>query len=285
MVWPSATLTVRVSGVFDVAVDGRVGDRGRQARAAASDVAAQGSRRPRPAARRARCSRPSWPREADRLAATRGRPEGVAPLLAVASLYDEVPPGLVERIVRETADAKGTDPLVAAQAAYPGRAHGGRPAATASAPPSRHAAAAADGRDSRPPGFVTHFCGRRAVRRRPLELRRGSSRPSATRAARSGAPLRRQGARGLLALGRRRRAPGGALSRRAAAPRSADGGLRERRSSTRSRARRRRCGSARRGRSRSGSTARWPMRATWCAARRSIRTPSACGCAAAGTGS
>jgi hypothetical protein len=35
----------------------------------------------------------------------------------VASLYEDVPPGLVERIVRETADAKGTDPLVAAQAA------------------------------------------------------------------------------------------------------------------------------------------------------------------------
>ena len=40
------------------------------------------------------------------------------PLLAVASFYGEVPPGLVERIVRDTADAKATDPLVAAQAAY-----------------------------------------------------------------------------------------------------------------------------------------------------------------------
>ena len=55
--------------------------------------------------------------EAARLAATRGKPEGIVPLLDVASLYEDVPPGLVERLVRETADAKGTDPLVAAHAA------------------------------------------------------------------------------------------------------------------------------------------------------------------------
>ena len=55
--------------------------------------------------------------ESARLLATRGKPDGIVPLLAVAALYEEVPPGLVERVLRETADAKGTDPLVAAQAA------------------------------------------------------------------------------------------------------------------------------------------------------------------------
>jgi transglutaminase-like putative cysteine protease/tetratricopeptide (TPR) repeat protein len=56
---------------------------------------------------------------ARRLAATRDRPEGVASLFAVASLYDELPPGRVERVLRQTVvDAPGVDPLVAAQASY-----------------------------------------------------------------------------------------------------------------------------------------------------------------------
>ena len=56
---------------------------------------------------------------AERLATTRDRPEGVAALFAVAALYDELPPGRVERVLRETVvEAKGVEPLVAAQASY-----------------------------------------------------------------------------------------------------------------------------------------------------------------------
>src|SRR6185503_12076604 len=56
--------------------------------------------------------------EAERLSASRRRPEAVAPLLAVAALYDAVPPGDIDRILAEVVEAKDTDPLVAAQAAF-----------------------------------------------------------------------------------------------------------------------------------------------------------------------
>jgi hypothetical protein len=94
MVVRSATLAVRVCGVFLSMV------------AAAEARAAPG----------ATLFEADLAGEAVRLAATRGKPEGIVPLLAAASLYEDVPPGLVERLVRETADAKGTDPLIAAQA-------------------------------------------------------------------------------------------------------------------------------------------------------------------------
>ncbi|HET6150552.1 MAG TPA: DUF3857 domain-containing protein [Polyangia bacterium] len=56
--------------------------------------------------------------EAERLSASRRRPAAVAPLLAVAALYDAVPPGDIDRILAEVVEAKETDPLVAAQAAF-----------------------------------------------------------------------------------------------------------------------------------------------------------------------
>jgi hypothetical protein len=57
-------------------------------------------------------------RQSARLRALRGRPEAAAPLAALAALYDDVPDGAVEAVLREVADAAGTDPLVAAQASY-----------------------------------------------------------------------------------------------------------------------------------------------------------------------
>src|SRR5437868_3028197 len=104
MVLRSATLAVRVCGVFLSIV-------------AAADARAASGTGAAAAAAGGTLFEPELDAEAARLAATRGKPEGIVPLLAVASLYEEVPPGLVERILRETADAKGTDPLVAAQAA------------------------------------------------------------------------------------------------------------------------------------------------------------------------
>src|SRR3954453_1514826 len=98
MVVRSATLAVRVCGVFLSMV-----------------AAAEARAAPAPAAG-ATLFEADLAGEAVRLAATRGKPEGIVPLLAAASLYEDVPPGLVERLVRETADAKGTDPLIAAQA-------------------------------------------------------------------------------------------------------------------------------------------------------------------------
>ncbi len=103
MVLRSATLAVRVCGVLLSMV------------ATAESRAASGSPAPSPAG--GTLFEADLATEAARLAATRGKPEGIVPLLAVASLYEDVPPGLVERILRETADANGTDPLVAAQAA------------------------------------------------------------------------------------------------------------------------------------------------------------------------
>src|SRR5438270_13443845 len=97
----SATLAVRVCGVFLSMVAGA------EARAAPSPS-------PSPAAG-ATLFEADLAGEAVRLAATRGKPEAIVPVLAAVSLYEDVPPGLVERLVRETADAKGSDPLVAAQ--------------------------------------------------------------------------------------------------------------------------------------------------------------------------
>jgi tetratricopeptide (TPR) repeat protein/transglutaminase-like putative cysteine protease len=56
--------------------------------------------------------------EAARLRAARARPEGIVPLLAIAGLYDSLPGGQIEPILRATADDPATHPLVAAQAAY-----------------------------------------------------------------------------------------------------------------------------------------------------------------------
>ena len=39
-------------------------------------------------------------------------------MLSVAALYDAVPPGDIDRILAEVVEAKDTDPLVAAQAAF-----------------------------------------------------------------------------------------------------------------------------------------------------------------------
>ncbi len=104
MVLRSAPLAVHVCGVLLSMV------------AAAEARAATGPVAPAPAAS-GTLFEADLAGEATRLAATRGKPEGIVPLLAAASLYEDVPPGLVERLVRETADAKGTDSLVAAQAA------------------------------------------------------------------------------------------------------------------------------------------------------------------------
>ena len=107
MLWPGATLTGRVCGLLLSLI-------------AVAEARATPLPETSPAAPAAAGTlfEAELAGEATRLAATRGRPEGVVPLLAVAALYDEVPPGLVERLLRETADARGTDPLVAAQAAY-----------------------------------------------------------------------------------------------------------------------------------------------------------------------
>src|SRR4051795_363880 len=105
MVLRSATLAVRVCGVFLSMVAGA------EARAATVSGAA-------PVSPGGTLFEAELAAESARLAATRGKPEGIGSLLAVAALYEEVPPGLVERVLRETADAKGTDPLVAAQAAH-----------------------------------------------------------------------------------------------------------------------------------------------------------------------
>src|SRR6266404_6880630 len=51
-----------------------------------------------------------------RLAVLRGRPEAVAPLSVVAGLAEDLPPKMIEDVVRGAVDHLGGDPLVAAQA-------------------------------------------------------------------------------------------------------------------------------------------------------------------------
>src|SRR6266700_285236 len=107
MVWPSARLAVLGScmAVFGVAGAGAAG------------VPATALARPAPALDGTFFDR-ELAGEAARLAAIRARPEAISPLLAIASLYDAVPPGAVERVLTETAEAGGTDALVAAHAAF-----------------------------------------------------------------------------------------------------------------------------------------------------------------------
>jgi cellulose synthase operon protein C len=111
MVWPSVRLALQVSGVV---MFGALG-----ADAASPPLGgAVPEAAPAPAPASPTFFDADLAAEAARLATTRGGPEAIAPLLAVVSHYEEVPPGVVERILTATADASGTDPLVAAHAAF-----------------------------------------------------------------------------------------------------------------------------------------------------------------------
>jgi len=107
MVWPSARLALGVSAAAVCGVVGMV----RASSPAAAPVTAS-------LRQRGTFFDGELAAEAARLSASRRRPEAVAPLLAVAALYDAVPPGEIEVILTEVAEAKDTDPLVAAQAAF-----------------------------------------------------------------------------------------------------------------------------------------------------------------------
>ena len=113
MVWPSVRLALRVSGVVMFGALGAGATSPPQGRAVL-----EAPRAPTPAPVGATFFDADLAVEAARLAANRGHPEGIAPLLAVAAHYEEVPPGVVERILAATADAAETDPLVAAHAAF-----------------------------------------------------------------------------------------------------------------------------------------------------------------------